>query len=61
MRLGLIRARAGRLAARRGATVTEYALVLALVVIVVIGSLSSLGAALQAKLAEIIREVSGAR
>lgn len=44
-----------------GATVTEYALVLALVVIVVIGSLSGLGAALKAKIGGIVADVNAAR
>lgn len=44
-----------------GATVTEYALVLALIVVVVIGSLGGLGAALKAKLGGIIADVNAAR
>lgn len=44
-----------------GATVSEYAMVLALVVVVVLGSLSGLGAALRAKLAGIIEEVNATR
>ncbi len=37
-----------------GATTTEYALLLALVVVVLIGTLTQLGATLKAKLEEII-------
>ncbi len=44
----------------RGATTTEYALILALVVVVLIGSLSSLGAVLQERLQEIIAQIQGA-
>ncbi|GEM_PF-2388795 len=43
-----------------GATTTEYALILALVVVVLIGSLSSLGAVLQERLQEIIAQIQGA-
>ena len=57
----------GRLAAlwrfasdARGAATTEYALLLALVVVVLIGTLTSLGAALNEKLKDIIDQVSGA-
>lgn len=40
-----------------GATTTEYALVLALVVVVLIGTLNTLGTTLQAKLSEIIQQI----
>ncbi len=43
-----------------GATTTEYALVLALVVVVLIGTLSTLGTTLQGRLSEIIQQVGGA-
>ena len=44
----------------RGAATAEYALLLALVVIILIGTLSDLGTALQAKLNDIIRDINGA-
>lgn len=43
-----------------GATTTEYALVLALVVVVLIGTLSTLGTTLEGKLSEIIQRVADA-
>lgn len=44
----------------RGSAVSEYALILVLVVIVLIGTLTQLGSTLQAKLQDIIRAVQGA-
>ncbi|MCL4368041.1 MAG: Flp family type IVb pilin [Actinobacteria bacterium] len=44
----------------RGATTTEYALVLALVVVVLITTLQSLGSVLNSKLNTIISSISGA-
>lgn len=44
----------------RGSAVSEYALVLVLVVIVLIGTLTQLGSTLQNKLQDIIRAVQGA-
>jgi len=44
---------------RRGVTTAEYALLLALVVIVLISSLSALGATLQDKLQSIIDTLTG--
>lgn len=44
----------------RGSAVSEYALVLVLVVIVLIGTLTQLGGALQSKLQDIIKAVQGA-
>lgn len=43
---------------RRGATTTEYALLLALIVVALIGTLSALGAVLNDKLGDIIQELS---
>lgn len=43
-----------------GATTTEYALLLALVVVVLIGTLTSLGAALNDKLRDIIDQITNA-
>ncbi|MHB9145161.1 MAG: Flp family type IVb pilin [Symbiobacteriia bacterium] len=43
-----------------GATTTEYALVLALVVIVLIGTLNTLGTTLQGKLLDIVDQIGGA-
>lgn len=43
-----------------GATTTEYALVLALVVVVLIGTLNTLGTTLQAKLLEIVQQIGQA-
>lgn len=43
-----------------GATTTEYALILALVVIVLISSLTALGNALQDKLSDIITQIKTA-
>ncbi|MEW6725201.1 MAG: Flp family type IVb pilin [Bacillota bacterium] len=43
-----------------GASTTEYALLLALVVIILIGSLSQLGQALKGKLSEIIQSIQSA-
>lgn len=43
-----------------GSAVSEYALVLVLVVIVLIGTLTQLGSTLQGKLQDIIRAVQGA-
>lgn len=43
-----------------GATITEYALLLALVVVVLISTLSALGAALNSKLLDIISQIQGA-
>lgn len=45
----------------RGAATTEYALVLALVVVVLITTLSSLGEALQDKIQSIIDSISGGK
>ncbi|MCL6449674.1 MAG: Flp family type IVb pilin [Acetobacteraceae bacterium] len=47
-------------ASPEGATTTEYALLLALVVVVLIGTLSALGSVLNEKLQEIIDEISHA-
>lgn len=47
-------------AKQRGASTTEYALLLALVVVVLISSLSSLGAALRARLQDIIAQLTTA-
>lgn len=44
----------------RGATTAEYALLLALVVITLIGTLTTLGSALNAKLQSIINNLNGA-
>lgn len=44
----------------RGSAVSEYALILVLVVIVLIGTLTQLGSTLQAKLQDIIQAVQGA-
>ena len=44
---------------QRGVTTAEYALLLALVVVVLIGSLSALGSTLQAKLQGIIDSLTG--
>jgi pilus assembly protein Flp/PilA len=46
---------------RRGASTAEYALILALVVIILIGTLTQLGQALTAKLQGIISEINNAR
>ena len=43
---------------KNGATTAEYALLLALVVIILISSLSSLGQALQDRLQEIIQSIN---
>mgnify|MGYP000400993047 CR=1 FL=1 len=56
-RFGVLAAR--RLADSRGVTTAEYALLLALVVIVLISSLSALGATLQDKLQSIIDVLTG--
>ncbi|HSW10542.1 MAG TPA: Flp family type IVb pilin [Bacillota bacterium] len=48
------------LASEEGATITEYALLLALVVVVLIATLSELGTTLQARLQEIIDRLNGA-
>lgn len=45
---------------QRGATTAEYALILALVVIVLISTLTQLGNVLKAKLMEIINQLSSA-
>ncbi len=45
---------------QKGASTTEYALLLALVVVVLISSLSSLGAALRSKLQDIITQLTTA-
>lgn len=45
---------------QEGATTAEYALLLALVVIVLISTLSELGGVLQGKLEDIITELQGA-
>lgn len=44
----------------RGATTAEYALVLALVVVVLIGALSTLGGALQNRLLDIVDQLNQA-
>lgn len=44
-----------------GVTTTEYALLLALVVVALIGTLSTLGAALDDKLKDIIQNISSAQ
>jgi len=46
------------LASEEGATITEYALLLALVVVVLIATLNQLGTTLQARLQEIIDRLS---
>lgn len=51
--------RAGWWAGQRGATTAEYALLLALVVITLIGTLTTLGGALNAKLQSIINNLNG--
>lgn len=43
---------------QKGATTAEYALVLALVVVALIGALSALGTELSGKLAEITRQIA---
>jgi len=43
-----------------GATATEYALLLALIVVTLIGTLSALGGALDAKLRDIIEQITNA-
>lgn len=45
----------------RGAATAEYALLLALVVVILIGALSQLGQALSSKLADIIDSLNQAR
>ena len=45
---------------QKGASTTEYALLLALVVVVLISSLSSLGAALRSRLQDIITQLTTA-
>jgi Flp pilus assembly pilin Flp len=47
-------------ARQEGATTAEYALVLTLIVIVLISTLSALGAALNEKLRDIIDQINGA-
>lgn len=44
---------------QEGSAVSEYALILVLVVIVLIGTLTQLGSTLQGKLQDIIRAVQG--
>ncbi len=44
---------------QKGATTAEYALILALVVVILIGTLSNLGAALNSKLLLIIDKITG--
>lgn len=46
---------------RKGASTAEYALILALVVIILIGTLTQLGQALTTKLQGIINEINNAR
>ncbi len=58
-RLWLRACRAGWLTGQRGATTAEYALLLALVVITLIGTLTTLGGALNAKLQTIINNLNG--
>ncbi|MEW6242707.1 MAG: Flp family type IVb pilin [Bacillota bacterium] len=50
----------GRILTEKGATVAEYALILALVVVVLIATLSRLGAVLNERLLDIIAEISNA-
>jgi len=50
----------GRIFSEKGATVAEYALILALVVVVLIATLSRLGAVLNERLLDIIAEISNA-
>ncbi len=50
---------AGQAGGQRGATTAEYALLLALVVITLIGTLSALGGALNSKLQGIINNLNG--
>ena len=45
---------------RKGATTAEYALILALVVVILIGTLNSLGSVLDDKLRLIIAQLTGA-
>lgn len=56
-----LRRGAGAWRAARGATTAEYALLLALVVVILIGALSQLGQALNAKLGSIINSINQAR
>lgn len=53
--LSLIRA----MKCQKGATTAEYALILALVVIILIGTLNNLGSALNDKLRDIIDQITG--
>ena len=51
---------AHRLAGQRGASTAEYALILTLVVVILISTLSTLGAVLDEKLRDIILQIQGA-
>jgi len=57
---GNIRKMAGRVSDKRGATVAEYALVLAIVVVGLILVLGQLGEALREKILEVIDQLKGA-
>lgn len=49
------------LADEKGASTAEYALILTLIVVILITTLSELGATLNSKLSDIITQIEGAR
>jgi len=57
--LGLLKTVTPKLRRRRGAATAEYALLLALVVVVLIGALTELGAVLVQRIQEIILQLGG--
>ncbi len=57
--MGILRWLYWTLRSDRGVTTTEYALLLALIVVMLIGTLSALGGALENKLHEIITQIEG--